>query len=446
MNSENNPELATEPFSLSELTSLTLSPSDIVRIFSAPPPPETYAEADTGEIKGAADNLFALWRQIVVDGVVLVYPSNPAGDRERESGEKEPERKGDLLWRLGAYWDRVLQAILSKEPRKGGPTIPRCLVLSELSALTPGTKDERPHASVIAWRLLTQRYLFTLACFHWVGSFRPVQPVRAIVAELEAMAHESIATLTDMMRDGVPGFLNVARTFMRGAGLAAQRAYATRENASVVESGPFSSIRLDEIVHLAKRAEFVSKKYGVKNVEKVFEQQLALVMQSFGLIVVSTRIGQATVDLVCISADPSERLTFIVEAKTSKNAYALPKKDSRALADYVADIKASLTTLPPLGFVLIVCGETTRTIDAKLTELEGKVSVPVRCMDALALVRLRDGLPGPLPLRAFRSLVQTSPPRMERTFVKTLVSNYESELAAHQQFVESMFRAKGVIA
>lgn len=47
--------------------------------------------------------------------------------------------------------------------------------------------------------------------------------------------------------------------------------------------GPFSSIRLTELAPLANRDARMSKKYGNKRIEKVFEQQLALIVQSFGL-------------------------------------------------------------------------------------------------------------------------------------------------------------------
>lgn len=143
--------------------------------------------------------------------------------------------------------------------------------------------------------------------------------------------------------------------------------------------GPFSAIRLQELSLLANRDKSVMRRYGKKNVERVFETQLALVlvMQSFGLYVVSTRTGQSTVDLVCISASPEERVTFLLEAKTTKATYALPKTDFRALQYYVNTVRRSLSTLPPLSFCLIVGSKASKTLGGKLAALEAEASVPV---------------------------------------------------------------------
>lgn len=90
------------------------------------------------------------------------------------------------------------------------------------------------------------------------------------------------------------------------------RTYDKRNLYQSHKIGPFSSIRLAELAPLANRDARMSKKYGTKQIEKVFEQQLALIVQSFSLYV---RTGQRTVDLICISADPTARFTFLLEAK-----------------------------------------------------------------------------------------------------------------------------------
>jgi hypothetical protein len=75
--------------------------------------------------------------------------------------------------------------------------------------------------------------------------------------------------------------------------------------------GPFSALRLAELSLLAERHDSVKRRYGDKRVEKRFEQQLALLMQSFGFYVVATKTGTRTVDLVCVGGVGEDRLTFL---------------------------------------------------------------------------------------------------------------------------------------
>ena len=161
--------------------------------------------------------------------------------------------------------------------------------------------------------------------------------------------------------------------------------------------GAFSAIRLRELDLLARRDNAMIRKYGTKQVEKIFEQQLALIAQSLGLHVVPTRSGQRTVDLICISADPAVRLSFLLEAKTTQRPYNLPRDDARALIEYVNDVRRALTTLPPLQFVLIVGPTASSTLEGKLQRLEIEVGLPVRFCTAADIAQLRELITGPLP-------------------------------------------------
>src|SRR5437867_1365392 len=131
-------------------------------------------------------------------------------------------------------------------------------------------------------------------------------------------------------------------------------------------------IKPSELPIIAARTPEVIQKYGEKNLECVFEMQLALLMQSFGFIVVQTRIGERRVDLIAISSGSYDPITCIVEAKTSRSPYALPVKDERALKEYVQDIRRSLTSLPPLKFVLLVSGAAARSLPARLHRVEAE--------------------------------------------------------------------------
>src|SRR6202041_1722740 len=100
--------------------------------------------------------------------------------------------------------------------------------------------------------------------------------------------------------------------------------WPTRPWSETHSRGPFSLLRLPELQLLASQDPRMQQRYGPKQVEKNFELQLALLMQSFGFYVIRTRVGERTVDLICISGDPTASYTLMVEAKTSKAPYAMP--------------------------------------------------------------------------------------------------------------------------
>lgn len=202
--------------------------------------------------------------------------------------------------------------------------------------------------------------------------------------------------------------------------------------------GPYSELRLDELSLLAARHEATVRRYGARRVDKRFEQQLSLLFQSLGFIVVQTRTGSRTVDLVCVSGE--SRSTFLVEAKTSGAAYSLPAKDERALRDYIADVDETLKTLPPLRFVLLVSHSATRTLPGKLQALETKSGKPARFMSAAALSRLRTNLPGPTPAGVLEDHILASDDRvLPAGFVDDVVASYSKQQDAHRALVDSLF-------
>ena len=186
------------------------------------------------------------------------------------------------------------------------------------------------------------------------------------------------------------------------------------------------------------RSESVIKKHGLKHVEKVFERQLALIFQSFGLYVVPTQTGKSTPDLICFSPDARASFSFIVEAKTGKRPYALPVKDARALKDYARDVSAALKTLPPLKFVLIVANTPAKTMDAKITALQSSMGVPVRFCTARQIAELRETVPGPLPMETFLGEVLKSDPLLAEDFAARVAQGYEAVQGAHVKFAEQL--------
>jgi hypothetical protein len=203
--------------------------------------------------------------------------------------------------------------------------------------------------------------------------------------------------------------------------------------------GPFSSsIRLTELAPLANRDARMSKKYGSKRIEKVFEQQLALIVQSFGLYVVPTRTGQRTVDLICISADPTARFTFLLEAKTSARPYTLPRDDARALLEYIREVRGGLTTLPPLRFVLMVGPSPSATLEKKLQGLEAEAGLPIRYCSADELAHLREVVAGPLPLNDFADHLLLASRVVPVGFAQTMRSRVDELRSSHEALVRTM--------
>jgi hypothetical protein len=216
------------------------------------------------------------------------------------------------------------------------------------------------------------------------------------------------------------------------------RIYDRPDLDKIPRTGPFSSIRLAELAPLANRDARMSKKYGNKRIEKIFEQQLALIVQSFGLYVVSTRTGQRTVDLICISADRDARFTFLLEAKTSGRPYALPRDDARALLEYIRDVRTGLTTLPPLRFVLMLGPSPSATLEKKLQGLEAEAGLPIRYCSAHELAELREVVAGPLPLNDFADHLQRASRVVPAGFAQTMRSRVDELRSSHEALVRTM--------
>ncbi len=167
--------------------------------------------------------------------------------------------------------------------------------------------------------------------------------------------------------------------------------------------GPFSSLRLSELQLLATRSKDAVARHGAKQVERVFEQQLALLMQSLGFYVVPAKPGESAPDLICMSADASEQFTILIDAKSSASPYALPRDDFRALQDYVRDAQRHLATAAPaLALLLIIGGEASAGLSGRLQELEVAAGLPVRFCSAQLLATFRENLLGAMPMAAWR--------------------------------------------
>ncbi|GAB2956108.1 hypothetical protein LWP59_34710 [Amycolatopsis acidiphila] len=194
-----------------------------------------------------------------------------------------------------------------------------------------------------------------------------------------------------------------------------------------------------ELGDLARRSEEVIRRHGDKQVEERFEQQLSILLQSFGFIVVSTSRGERRVDLICIASQGGGApYTLLVEAKSTARPYALPTKHSRALQEYVDNVKHKLTTLPPLKLLLIVGPEPAKTLSQKLTDLENLASTPVRYCPAGSLAHLRRILAGAVPAGVFLDALLSAPKVVGGEQLHQVVSHVREQAAAHRDFVRRM--------
>lgn len=288
-------------------------------------------------------------------------------------------------------------------------------------------------------------YFLSMSTAYTIQLARLVHAPSHLTAGIDQYLHESIETLhKHVVQLRSMDLRTTAFRMMRSVLTIATKVYA--ENDTIPSKhlpGVFSAIRLDELELLAGRAPAVIKRYGQKQVEKVYETQLALIVQSFGLYVVSTQRGQKTVDLVCISGSPNES-TFLLEAKTTRGSYSLPSADSRALKEYVATLRRTLVTMPSLKFALIVGHYPSKTLDQKLIDLEADAQLPFRFMTAAQLARLRELLPGPLPMATFIREVTRGNHILADEFIDRIVQSYHIEQSAHTALVGRLLSTQGV--
>ena len=437
---------------LRELARVSLSKTDVERLCGLPQPDAKALAGAPKQMLAAMDNLFDLWVQILVKSAPLPIDAYsytcPHGHEISYDGL---DLRGRLLLTIGGYFESLYSMWLTTDRYRSSLPVPKAFKIASFSEFTSWDLDDQDEDEAVMRRLqlciMSHKYFFSMSTLYFSAMFFRTHAPRGQGGQFESMAHETLLGLFEdcFSLQGVNERI-LARRLMKGALHLAQNTYSdiAAWNASH-KLGAFSALRVGELSLLAARDESMQKRYGRKNVEKAFEQQLALVLQSLGLYVVSTRTGQSTVDLVCISSSSEERITFLVEAKTSKAPYPLPKKDARALRDYVADTRRSLSSLPPLTFVLIVAASCTRTLEAKLAALEAQAAVPVRFMSAQQLANLRERIAGPLPLRIFTQELLVGGRILDDALVDRVASAYQSEQAAHRAFVESMLSARGVI-
>lgn len=205
-------------------------------------------------------------------------------------------------------------------------------------------------------------------------------------------------------------------------------------------SGFFSELKPEQFTALANRNEYAIRKFGEKKVEKVFERQLTLCFQSLGFYVIPSKTGTNAVDLLCISPDPRFYYTFMLEAKTSGRPYALPKKDQRALQEYVTIVTQDLGTLPPPKFMLIVGPSPASTLKEKIAHLQNRIELPVRYITASTLSDFRERLSVYLSHGVFMKGILSGEFILSDTIFTKILQMCISDQKTHQDFIQSLLK------
>jgi hypothetical protein len=204
--------------------------------------------------------------------------------------------------------------------------------------------------------------------------------------------------------------------------------------------GAFMTLRPAELTPLARREPKMVHRYGEKRIETLFEEQLSLVVQSFGLVVARTSRGRRGVDLICICKSGAAAFCMLIEAKTSQRAYGLPVADQRALRDYVQQAAEGLQTLPPLRILLLVGHAAQPSLPTRLRALEAEAGMPMRFCTTHFLAELRAKLLGPLDGPRFLRLLLESPPIVTSDVADRLAAVEAAVLKAHGELVSTLLR------
>ena len=418
---------------------LPVDPSELVAL----PPPDANDHSTVRQLADAGAHYLERWRWTLseyehISTLECSFTCPKCGQNAKFSGL-------NLWYRLmlvsGAYYESATRRLILRGlDTRGGP-LPAGLNLNSIDELFNKFPSDAPIPDQVRNALFLQmQYRLALVGTYFIGPLRAVPSGNIPIQPFEQSAHGGLLRLQRMrnasrnldyrrlvscLTEGLTELLNAVYSLPYPAWNAEHKI------------GPFSAIRLPELALLARRDPGVLKRYGAKNVESIYEQQLALLVQSLGFVVVKTRKGDRTVDLVCISVDTNNSMTILVEAKTTTHNYSLPAADQRALVEYSRDVRQNLTTMPPLSLVLIVAPEPSSSMESRLATLEAEAGVPVRLLSAADLAQLRELIVGPLRLGVFRSAVLTSPTRVLRG-LQTAISEDSKKIAqAHETLVRA---------
>jgi hypothetical protein len=423
--------------SLKSLLGLKL-PDDIDAIGALPDPDSsTFQGVSSGELVGVVEHFRQLWHQIVDEDPF----DNDLQDKDYAQWQAKEGPFWKTLRMIGVYHGWALASCsadadlsdllpLVRRPEFSPRENPDDASLPELIA-----ELQRASAETALWSHLT--------C--WVGLLiaRRLDEIGFSPGELPDDHDPDLAALDALgfqreTQETYEGellrlYLGVFRSALWARTEAVRRRARLRREASHSAAVETSS---RELRLLAGRSPLMGKKYGVKKVEKVFEQQLALVFQSLGFTVIPALPGEAVADLLCISREA--RYCFLVDAKSSAKPYGFPKSDQRALGDYAKDFSIWLADLPELKFILVVGSSPGTTLEARLKKFETEIQKPVRFASARVIGEIRDQLPGPVIPEVFKTSILDSPHLLSEELPGKLKGASDGLADTYQIFVKQL--------
>jgi hypothetical protein len=417
-----------------DLGTLVLDADTIGRVVALPPPDKLLATAKPVLPDKVTERVFrAILLQV---GPSPVRASGPVELECPDCGKKstlKPEHAASrCLFVLASYHDYTWRRSVAS----GSKALPFGFQLDNIKGLL-GPPDSCTEGE-LRWRTLLSAYLLCAMSTYFFGSFQSCGVPAPLCAAFENLAHESLVDLVRHTSGNPSGRRGTASRLASTCTVALSEIYKERAASGDRQYRPgiYSALRLHELSPLAARDPVLLKRDGAKRAEKAFERQLALLFQSLGFYVVESRVGERTVDLICLSEVC--RGTFLVEAKSSRDPYRLPTADQRALREYVTEVQRTLTTLPALDFVLVVGHGGHSTLSDRVRQTEADLRVPLRFIAAPDLVSLREGLPGPVDYSLLRAELLRAAPVLDAAFAGTLSKAIASKHHAHQQFVAAL--------
>jgi hypothetical protein len=213
------------------------------------------------------------------------------------------------------------------------------------------------------------------------NSLSPVRPDETVLEMISSLA--SLAVLLDDPYSSAAAAMTACLSFAarHDARLGAKREIERQRTTA------HTVLEVHELPLLASRAPHTLERYGEKEVETRFEQQLALALQTCGFRTIPAARGQRRGDLICLT-DKVPPVAILVDAKTSARPYNLPAKDERALIEYAQWIDDASFFQYPLRLICIVGQQPGRNIADRLRRIESATQVPTHYCNVVALVRL----------------------------------------------------------
>lgn len=426
---------------IQDLVNISLDEAGINLLVSLPAPHKSpLMKANSTDLLASCKTFHKLWEELVIDQVSLPDVQLKNMPKDMIIPTTREEIWNSVFLTIVCYYDYSFFRIIRKEKHTG---LPSGLNIHSIEKFLPA--DVKKVDSGYNVRILSFEYFMCLLSLYFAPMMKHPSIPSWISNTFNNSYHGSVHGLFQKVVALPTGKRNAGLTMLNSVLEYAKDTFGKMQNNKEYKPGIFSVINTEELSLIASRDAQTVKQYGAKSLEKVFERQLALIMQSLGMIVVSTKMGTRTVDLICISSFPDKPYTCLIEAKTTNKPYSLPRKDFRALKEYIDDVRHTLHTLPPLRFVLVSAYKSSRTLDSKLRELQADTGIPIRFISSQQIADLRENIIGILPPDIFADKILSSPQILDSDFVTEIEKRYSLMQKAHADFVETIFSARGIL-